>query len=68
MSVAIEGASVAVVGRNEVKLAEVVDGASGITAIAADIRDPDRCAGLVTEAAATSSRHGDRRERSAGVA
>jgi NAD(P)-dependent dehydrogenase (short-subunit alcohol dehydrogenase family) len=49
---AAAGAEVAVVGRNQEKLAEVVGAAAGITAIAADIRDPDRCAGLVAEAAA----------------
>jgi NAD(P)-dependent dehydrogenase (short-subunit alcohol dehydrogenase family) len=47
---AAAGADVAVVGRSQEKLAEVVDAAEGITAITADIRDPDRCAGLVREA------------------
>jgi 3-oxoacyl-[acyl-carrier protein] reductase len=50
IAAARDGASVAIVGRNEAKLAEVVDAAEGITAIAADIREPERCASLVGEA------------------
>jgi NAD(P)-dependent dehydrogenase (short-subunit alcohol dehydrogenase family) len=50
LAAAQEGAAVAVVGRSEEKLAEVVADHEGITAIAADIRDPGRCAGLVAEA------------------
>jgi NAD(P)-dependent dehydrogenase (short-subunit alcohol dehydrogenase family) len=49
ITAAAEGAAVAVVGRSEEKLAEVV-AAGGVTAISADIRDPERCAGLVEEA------------------
>ncbi len=49
IAAADEGAAVAVVGRSEEKLAEVV-AAGGVTAIRADIRDPERCAGLVEEA------------------
>lgn len=44
------GAAIAVVGRSEEKLAEVVSTAGGGLAIAADIRDPQRCADLVSEA------------------
>jgi NAD(P)-dependent dehydrogenase (short-subunit alcohol dehydrogenase family) len=49
ISAAGAGAAVAIVGRNEEKLAEVVS-ATGGTAIAADIRDPERCTGLVLQA------------------
>ena len=51
LAAASAGAAIAVVGRSEEKLAEVVATAGGGTAIAADVRDPDRCSGLVTEAA-----------------
>ncbi len=50
LSAAAAGASIAVVGRSEEKLAEVVATAGCGTAIAADVTDPQRCAGLVTEA------------------
>lgn len=50
LAAATEGAAVAVVGRSEEKLAGVVAEHEGVTAIAADIREPDRCSGLVTDA------------------
>jgi NAD(P)-dependent dehydrogenase (short-subunit alcohol dehydrogenase family) len=50
LAAAQAGAVVAVVGRSEQKLAEVVATAGGGTAIAADVRDPDCCSSLVTEA------------------
>lgn len=50
LAAARAGAAIAVVGRSEDKLAEVVATAGGGTAIAADIRDPERCAGLVSSA------------------
>jgi NAD(P)-dependent dehydrogenase (short-subunit alcohol dehydrogenase family) len=50
MTACAEGAKVAVVGRSKDKLDEVVESAAGITAISADIRDPERCAVLVDEA------------------
>jgi NAD(P)-dependent dehydrogenase (short-subunit alcohol dehydrogenase family) len=53
LAAAHAGAAIAVVGRSEEKLKEVVASAGSGTAIAADVRDPDRCAGLVVEAAST---------------
>jgi NAD(P)-dependent dehydrogenase (short-subunit alcohol dehydrogenase family) len=50
IAAAHEGAAVAIVGRSEEKLAEVAGAHERITAISADIRDPERCAGLVEEA------------------
>ncbi len=50
LAAASAGAAIAVVGRSEQKLKEVVASAGGGTAIAADVREPERCAGLVTEA------------------
>jgi len=44
------GAAIAVVGRSEDKLAEVVATAGGGTAIAADVTDPEQCSRLVGEA------------------
>lgn len=51
LAAARAGAGIAVVGRSEEKLAEVVTTAGGGTGIAADIRDPLRCAELVSTAA-----------------
>ena len=51
LAAAAAGAAIAVVGRNEERLAEVAATAGGATTIAADVRDPERCAGLVAEAA-----------------
>jgi NAD(P)-dependent dehydrogenase (short-subunit alcohol dehydrogenase family) len=50
LAAARAGAAFAVVGRSEEKLAEVVATAGSGTGIAADVRDPDRCSSLVTEA------------------
>ena len=50
ISAAVAGAAIAVVGRSEEKLAEVLASAGSGTAIAADVRDPERCSGLVVEA------------------
>ena len=50
LAAADAGAAISVVGRSEEKLAEVLATAGSGTAIAADVRDPDRCAGLVEEA------------------
>jgi NAD(P)-dependent dehydrogenase (short-subunit alcohol dehydrogenase family) len=50
LAAAQAGAAIAVVGRSEEKLAEVVATAGSGTGIAADLRDPDRCASLVPEA------------------
>ena len=46
------GAAISVVGRSEEKLAEVLATAGSGTAIAADVRDPERCTALVEEAVA----------------
>jgi NAD(P)-dependent dehydrogenase (short-subunit alcohol dehydrogenase family) len=50
LAAARAGASIAVVGRSQDKLAEAVATAGRGTAIAADVRDPDRCSSLVSEA------------------
>jgi NAD(P)-dependent dehydrogenase (short-subunit alcohol dehydrogenase family) len=50
IAASVAGASVAVVGRSKEKLDEVGASSERITAISADIRDPERCAGLVVEA------------------
>jgi NAD(P)-dependent dehydrogenase (short-subunit alcohol dehydrogenase family) len=50
LAAARAGAQIAVVGRSEEKLAEVVATAGGGVGIAADIRDPQRCADLVATA------------------
>jgi NAD(P)-dependent dehydrogenase (short-subunit alcohol dehydrogenase family) len=50
LAAAQAGAAIAVVGRSEEKLVEVVSTAGSGTGIAADVRDPDRCSGLVAEA------------------
>jgi NAD(P)-dependent dehydrogenase (short-subunit alcohol dehydrogenase family) len=50
LAAAQAGAAITVVGRSEAKLAEVVATAGCGTAIAADIRDPERCASLVADA------------------
>jgi NAD(P)-dependent dehydrogenase (short-subunit alcohol dehydrogenase family) len=44
------GAAITVVGRSEEKLKEVVATAGGGTGIQADVRDPERCSGVVAEA------------------
>ncbi len=44
------GADITVVGRSEDKLKEVVTTAGKGTGIAADVRDPERCSGIVGEA------------------
>lgn len=50
IAAASAGADITVVGRSEAKLAEVVTTAGKGTGIAADVRDPERCSGLVGEA------------------
>ena len=50
LAAAAAGADITVVGRSEEKLKEVVTTAGKGTGIAADVRDPERCAGLVAEA------------------
>jgi NAD(P)-dependent dehydrogenase (short-subunit alcohol dehydrogenase family) len=50
LAAAHAGAAIAVVGRSEEKLAEVVATAGCGTGIAADVRDPELCASLVTAA------------------
>jgi NAD(P)-dependent dehydrogenase (short-subunit alcohol dehydrogenase family) len=44
------GAAITVVGRSEEKLKEVVATTGGGTGIQADVRDPERCSGVVAEA------------------
>jgi NAD(P)-dependent dehydrogenase (short-subunit alcohol dehydrogenase family) len=50
LAAAAAGADITVVGRSEDKLREVVAAAGKGTGIAADVRDPERCSGIVGEA------------------
>jgi NAD(P)-dependent dehydrogenase (short-subunit alcohol dehydrogenase family) len=50
LAAAEAGAAITVVGRSEEKLKEVVTTAGKGTGIAADVRDPERCSGVVAEA------------------
>jgi NAD(P)-dependent dehydrogenase (short-subunit alcohol dehydrogenase family) len=50
IAAAAAGADITVVGRSEDKLKEVVTTAGKGTGIAADVRDPERCSGIVGEA------------------
>ena len=50
LAAAAAGADITVVGRSEDKLKEVVTTAGKGTGIAADVRDPERCSGIVAEA------------------
>ena len=50
LAAADAGADIMVVGRSEDKLKEVVTTAGKGTGIAADVRDPERCSGIVAEA------------------
>ena len=50
LAAAAAGAEIVVVGRSEDKLKEVVTTAGKGTGIAADVRDPERCFGIVAEA------------------
>jgi NAD(P)-dependent dehydrogenase (short-subunit alcohol dehydrogenase family) len=50
LAAAEAGAAITVVGRSAEKLKEVVATAGGGTGIQADVRDPERCSGIVAEA------------------